>query len=318
MSAAPQPRISPSPPSPRCMIPACRTRRASTIRPTRKMPAASASSPIENRKSHTIVEQGLSILKNLAHRGAVGADPMMGDGCGILVQIPHRFFAEECAKIGITLPEPGHYGIGHLFMPRDPSEFRAVEEISTKPSLTRASSCSAGATYRWTTATWDRASRRRARRRFDGSPVFKPDEGGVEPWLNPERCRRNTRDRLKRPGSGANWRRNCILPGTGPERPRAARVSPKRSRQSFRFGSGPEQSQECIHILQSATAAGGHQHASAGLSAAGSRAPAKPCTSDNTLRPVIVAGVCRTPPVPYVAANDPIHEPVLLDVGSSH
>ena len=87
---------------------------------------------MKNRKSHAIVEQGLAILKNLAHRGAVGADPMMGDGCGILVQIPHGFFAEECAKLGMALPEPGHYGIGHLFMPRDPDGCRIVEEIVTK------------------------------------------------------------------------------------------------------------------------------------------------------------------------------------------
>ena len=58
---------------------------------------------MKNRKSHAIVEQGLAILKNLDHRGAVGADPMMGDGCGMLVQIPHGFFAEECAKLGIDL-----------------------------------------------------------------------------------------------------------------------------------------------------------------------------------------------------------------------
>src|SRR3954465_2944898 len=87
---------------------------------------------MKNRKSHAIVEQGLAILKNLAHRGAVGADPMMGDGCGILVQIPHSFFAEECAKLGMALPEPGHYGIGHLFMPRAPGGCRSVEEIVTK------------------------------------------------------------------------------------------------------------------------------------------------------------------------------------------
>src|SRR3712207_5848607 len=72
-----------------------------------------------NIPSHAIVEQGLAILRNLAHRGAVGADPKMGDGCGILVQIPHSFFREECASLGIELPEPGHYGVGHLFMPRD-------------------------------------------------------------------------------------------------------------------------------------------------------------------------------------------------------
>ena len=63
---------------------------------------------MKNRKSHAIVEQGLAILGNLDHRGAVGADPEMGDGCGILVQIPHRFFAEECAALGIALPEPAN------------------------------------------------------------------------------------------------------------------------------------------------------------------------------------------------------------------
>jgi glutamate synthase (NADPH/NADH) large chain len=81
---------------------------------------------MKNRKSHAIVEQGLAILRNLDHRGAVGADPKMGDGCGILVQIPHRFFAEECATLGIALPEPGHYGVGHLFMPRDEVGFAIV------------------------------------------------------------------------------------------------------------------------------------------------------------------------------------------------
>src|SRR3712207_5865 len=87
---------------------------------------------MKNRRSHAIVEQGLQILHNLDHRGAVGADPKMGDGCGILVQIPHRFFAAECAKLGIWLPEAGAYGVGHLFMPRDPEGFRLVEELVTK------------------------------------------------------------------------------------------------------------------------------------------------------------------------------------------
>ncbi|MCG7394402.1 glutamate synthase large subunit [Microvirga sp. ACRRW] len=87
---------------------------------------------MKNRKTHEIVEQGLSILHNLDHRGAVGADPKMGDGCGILVQIPHKFFAAECAKVGIWLPEEGHYGVGHLFMPRNPEGFKLVEEIVTK------------------------------------------------------------------------------------------------------------------------------------------------------------------------------------------
>src|SRR3954447_3441376 len=87
---------------------------------------------MKNRKSHAIVEQGLAILRNLAHRGAVGADPMMGDGCGILVQIPHRFFAEECGAIGIALPEPGQYGVGHLFMPRDKDGRKVAQKIIEK------------------------------------------------------------------------------------------------------------------------------------------------------------------------------------------
>jgi glutamate synthase (NADPH/NADH) large chain len=83
---------------------------------------------MSNKPSHAIVSQGLQILHNLDHRGAVGADPKLGDGCGILVQIPHRFFAEECAKLGFALPEPGHYAVGHFFMPRDPEIFALCKE----------------------------------------------------------------------------------------------------------------------------------------------------------------------------------------------
>ncbi|MEZ5841884.1 MAG: glutamate synthase large subunit [Hyphomicrobiales bacterium] len=79
---------------------------------------------IKNRKSHQIVEDALKILVNLTHRGAVGADPLMGDGAGILVQIPHAFFVEDC---DFELPAPGQYGVGHIFMPQD-SEDRAVCE----------------------------------------------------------------------------------------------------------------------------------------------------------------------------------------------
>lgn len=85
---------------------------------------------IKNRKSHAIVRHGLSILANLDHRGAVGADPKAGDGCGMLLQIPHRFFAEECAKLGFTLPEPGQYAVGQYFLPReDEARARAVRII---------------------------------------------------------------------------------------------------------------------------------------------------------------------------------------------
>ena len=74
---------------------------------------------MSNAKRHDIIEKGLTILLNLRHRGAVGADPKLGDGCGIMVQIPHRFFVEECAKLGFKLPEPGHYAVGHFFLPQD-------------------------------------------------------------------------------------------------------------------------------------------------------------------------------------------------------
>jgi glutamate synthase (NADPH/NADH) large chain len=79
---------------------------------------------LRGEKSHRIVADGLRILENLTHRGAVGADPLMGDGAGMLVQIPHGFFTEVCFGLGFSLPEPGRYAVGHLFMPRD-GEFRA-------------------------------------------------------------------------------------------------------------------------------------------------------------------------------------------------
>ncbi|WP_244472613.1 glutamate synthase large subunit [Methylobacterium sp. Leaf89] len=87
---------------------------------------------MHDRRTHAIVQQGLQILKNLDHRGAVGADPKMGDGCGILVQIPHAFFKAECEALGITLPEPGYYGVGQFFMPKDSEARRLVEEIVEK------------------------------------------------------------------------------------------------------------------------------------------------------------------------------------------
>ncbi len=74
---------------------------------------------IHNRKSHDIIDKGLQILANLEHRGAVGADPKAGDGAGLLMQIPHEFFAAEAERLGFSLPEPGHYGVGYIFMPKD-------------------------------------------------------------------------------------------------------------------------------------------------------------------------------------------------------
>lgn len=80
-------------------------------------------------KSHQIVKDGLAVLENLTHRGAVGADPLMGDGAGVLVQLPDRFFREEMASQGVELPKPGHYAVGHVFMPRDPELQAHIEGI---------------------------------------------------------------------------------------------------------------------------------------------------------------------------------------------
>ena len=82
---------------------------------------------IKNRKSHAIVEQGLQILKNLEHRGATGYDPLLGDGAGILIQIPDAFFREELARQGVTLPATGEYGVGMIFLPRNSESRRACE-----------------------------------------------------------------------------------------------------------------------------------------------------------------------------------------------
>ena len=86
---------------------------------------------IKGRKSHQIVADALSILCNLEHRGAVGADPRAGDGAGILVQIPHAFFARKAQEAGFSLPEPGQYAIGALFMPRDDAWRKVIKSIIT-------------------------------------------------------------------------------------------------------------------------------------------------------------------------------------------
>ncbi|MCG8608718.1 glutamate synthase subunit alpha, partial [bacterium] len=84
---------------------------------------------MKGEASHAIIVDGLQILENLTHRGAVGADPLMGDGAGMLVQIPHEFFTAECAKIGIELPDPGDYAAGHIFMPRDDDDRARIEQV---------------------------------------------------------------------------------------------------------------------------------------------------------------------------------------------
>ncbi|MSQ59822.1 MAG: glutamate synthase subunit alpha [Betaproteobacteria bacterium] len=82
---------------------------------------------IKGKKSHAIVEHGLQILRNLTHRGAVGADPLAGDGAGILIQMPDQFFRAEMAKQGMTLPPLGEYGVGIVFLPQEPASRIACE-----------------------------------------------------------------------------------------------------------------------------------------------------------------------------------------------
>ena len=83
---------------------------------------------IKGQKAHSIVEQGLKILENLDHRGAVGADALMGDGAGILIQIPDEFFRAEMAKQGVDLPPPGEYGVGMIFLPKEHASRLACEQ----------------------------------------------------------------------------------------------------------------------------------------------------------------------------------------------
>ena len=77
---------------------------------------------MKGRKSHTIVTQALTVLKNLLHRGACGCEENTGDGAGILIQMPERFLREACAEIGITLPGYAQFGAGLVFLPQDPSQ----------------------------------------------------------------------------------------------------------------------------------------------------------------------------------------------------
>ncbi len=76
---------------------------------------------MKGQRSHSIIQQGLEILINLTHRGAVGADADSGDGAGIMIQIPHAFLQKEVRKLGYTLPDEGDYGVGMVFLPQEPN-----------------------------------------------------------------------------------------------------------------------------------------------------------------------------------------------------
>ena len=82
---------------------------------------------LDGRPRHEIVLQGIEVLVNLMHRGATGADPLTGDGAGLLIQIPDRFFREELARTGLKLPPAGAYGAGMFFLPQDPARRAAAK-----------------------------------------------------------------------------------------------------------------------------------------------------------------------------------------------
>jgi glutamate synthase domain-containing protein 2/glutamate synthase domain-containing protein 1/glutamate synthase domain-containing protein 3 len=83
---------------------------------------------IKGQKSHAIINQGLLILKNLTHRGATGADPLQGDGAGIMLQLPDAFLRRACGRQGLTLPAIGQYGVGMVFLPKEPASRMACEQ----------------------------------------------------------------------------------------------------------------------------------------------------------------------------------------------
>lgn len=87
---------------------------------------------IKGRKSRAIIDKALEVLKNLEHRGAVGADPETGDGAGILIQMPDEFIRKICEKERIKLPDYGRYAVGMMFLPQKKSDRKHVENIIEK------------------------------------------------------------------------------------------------------------------------------------------------------------------------------------------
>ncbi len=84
---------------------------------------------IKGRASHKIIEQGVEVLVNLTHRGACGCDPETGDGAGLLLQIPHGFFLKQAASLGFSLPGPGAYGVGMIFVAPDHAKTRRAKQM---------------------------------------------------------------------------------------------------------------------------------------------------------------------------------------------
>ncbi|GAA4319226.1 glutamate synthase large subunit [Mucilaginibacter gynuensis] len=84
---------------------------------------------INGHKDYKIVHDALTMLENMEHRGACGCDPESGDGAGILIQLPHELLMDECSNLEISLPEPGEYGVGMIFFPKDSALKKACRTI---------------------------------------------------------------------------------------------------------------------------------------------------------------------------------------------
>src|SRR5512145_207650 len=87
---------------------------------------------VKGERSHEIIEKGLTVLRNLTHRGACGCDPLTGDGAGILVQVPDDFLRRACKSARITLPAPGTYGVGMVFLPPEVNQKNQCQRIVGK------------------------------------------------------------------------------------------------------------------------------------------------------------------------------------------
>ena len=172
------------PTSQRPSSPACRPNRVSIRGRTR--PAALASVSICTAESRTSLSPTVCSAGNLDHRGASGAEINTGDGAGILIQMPHSFFAEVCKSSRITLPEPGQYGVGLVFLPRNPTSRRRIEEKFEQVVQSEGQTFLGWRTVptnspRWRHALWRTVMPRRHRPSADPTTILAFDGSSVNP-----------------------------------------------------------------------------------------------------------------------------------------
>ena len=174
---------------------------------------------IKGQKSHDIIEKGIQILINLTHRGACGCDPETGDGAGLLIQIPHKFFAREAAELGFTLPAPGEYGIGMVFLPVERHQRLQTEGIIERIVQEEGLTCSRLARYA------DRRQRDRPRgARF--AALHRADFRGAGRGHGPRPARAQAlrHSQARRGGSGRDRRAKCLNAGCSRSRRSRART----------------------------------------------------------------------------------------------